>query len=88
MFVNVVRQNMSVSVPMTSKLQCKEQCPHLYEDLSICGRKNGYNSTTHCEKHFHDINCDRVESKTQEIRLKRLKKTNYQLFHAERSILP
>jgi len=65
-----------------------ERCLHLNADLSICGKKNGFNMTCCCKKHFRDINLDRKESKIQDKRLEKLRGINYILFNAERSILP
>lgn len=49
-------------------------CSHIYDNLTLCKNKNGYNSTNKCRLHFRDIDCSTKESKIQSKRLDRLRK--------------
>lgn len=52
------------------------KCHHLFDNLTFCNRKNGYQHTIYCKKHILDVNGGTKQSRTQEKRLDRLR-TSY-----------
>lgn len=63
----------------TSEPKLKDRCGHINADLTMCQSRRLYASSSHCKKHWRDIDCDKKSSEIQMIRLEKLRSTIKQI---------